>query len=44
MAWELLTQVYGIPEDRLWVSYFGGDSKTGLEPDLETRDIWLRLG
>nr|XP_042122326.1 alanine--tRNA ligase, mitochondrial isoform X1 [Peromyscus maniculatus bairdii] len=44
MAWELLTQVYGIPEDRLWVSYFGGDSKTGLDPDLETRDIWLSLG
>lgn len=44
MAWELLTQVYGIPEDRLWVSYFSGDSKTGLNPDLETRDIWLSIG
>ncbi|XP_037698724.1 alanine--tRNA ligase, mitochondrial isoform X2 [Choloepus didactylus] len=44
MAWELLTQVYGIPEDRLWVSYFGGDPKTGLAPDLESRDIWLSLG
>lgn len=44
MAWELLTQVYGIPEDRLWVSYFSGDSRTGLDPDLETRDIWLSLG
>lgn len=44
MAWELLTQVYGIPADRLWVSYFSGDSKTGLDPDLETRDIWLSLG
>ncbi|XP_028622400.1 alanine--tRNA ligase, mitochondrial [Grammomys surdaster] len=44
MAWELLTQVYGIPEDRLWVSYFSGDSKTGLDPDLETRDVWLSLG
>ncbi|XP_061052113.1 alanine--tRNA ligase, mitochondrial isoform X1 [Eubalaena glacialis] len=44
MAWELLTQVYGIPEDRLWVSYFGGDPKTGLGPDLESRDIWLNLG
>ncbi|KAM5166679.1 alanine--tRNA ligase, mitochondrial isoform 1-T1 [Callospermophilus lateralis] len=44
MAWELLTQVYGIPEDRLWVSYFGGDPKTGLDPDLESRDIWLSLG
>ncbi|XP_049749325.1 alanine--tRNA ligase, mitochondrial isoform X1 [Elephas maximus indicus] len=44
MAWELLTQVYGIPEDRLWVSYFGGDPKARLDPDLETRDIWLSLG
>ncbi|XP_059557539.1 alanine--tRNA ligase, mitochondrial isoform X4 [Myotis daubentonii] len=44
MAWELLTQVYGLPEDRLWVSYFGGDPKAGLGPDLESRDIWLSLG
>ncbi|XP_047413962.1 alanine--tRNA ligase, mitochondrial isoform X2 [Sciurus carolinensis] len=44
MAWELLTQVYRIPKDRLWVSYFGGDPKTGLDPDLESRDIWLSLG
>ncbi|XP_057556463.1 alanine--tRNA ligase, mitochondrial isoform X5 [Hippopotamus amphibius kiboko] len=44
MAWELLTQVYGIPEDRLWVSYFVGDPKAGLCPDLESRDIWLSLG
>nr|XP_060471623.1 alanine--tRNA ligase, mitochondrial isoform X2 [Panthera onca] len=44
MAWELLTQVYGIPKDRLWVSYFGGDPKAGLDPDLESRDIWLSLG
>ncbi|XP_003473879.2 alanine--tRNA ligase, mitochondrial isoform X1 [Cavia porcellus] len=44
MAWELLTQIYGIPKDRLWVSYFGGDPKAGLDPDLETRDIWLSLG
>ncbi|XP_037375714.1 alanine--tRNA ligase, mitochondrial [Talpa occidentalis] len=44
MAWELLTQVYGIPQDRLWVSYFGGDPKVGLDPDLESRDIWLSLG
>ncbi|XP_012598837.2 alanine--tRNA ligase, mitochondrial [Microcebus murinus] len=44
MAWELLTRVYGIPENRLWVSYFGGDPKAGLHPDLESRDIWLSLG
>ncbi|XP_039710133.1 alanine--tRNA ligase, mitochondrial isoform X3 [Pteropus medius] len=44
MAWELLTQVYGIPKDRLWISYFGGDPNTRLNPDLESRDIWLSLG
>ncbi|KAM4835251.1 LOW QUALITY PROTEIN: alanine--tRNA ligase, mitochondrial [Thomomys bottae] len=44
MAWELLTEVYCIPKDRLWVSYFGGDPKAGLDPDLESRDIWLSLG
>lgn len=44
MAWELLTQVYGIPKDRLWISYFGGDPQVGLDPDLESRDIWLSLG
>lgn len=44
LAWTLLTEVYHIPKDRLYVSYFGGDSKSGLGPDLETRDIWLQLG
>ncbi|XP_059838556.1 alanine--tRNA ligase, mitochondrial isoform X5 [Hypanus sabinus] len=44
MAWELLTEVYGIPPDRLYVTYFGGDSAAGLEADEETRDVWLSLG
>ncbi|KAI3858811.1 hypothetical protein MKX03_015748 [Papaver bracteatum] len=42
-AWELLTQVYKLPEDRMYVTYFGGDDKLGLEADYETRDIWLNL-
>ncbi|GJP49906.1 hypothetical protein CLOM_g9062, partial [Closterium sp. NIES-68] len=42
-AWELLTQVYKLPEDRLYATYFGGDEKLGLEPDLEARDIWLTV-
>lgn len=41
-AWELLTDVYGIEEDRLYATYFGGDEKMGLEPDLEARDFWLK--
>ncbi|KAF5102517.1 hypothetical protein DV451_001810 [Geotrichum candidum] len=43
-GWELLTKVYGIPADRLYVSYFGGEEKLGLEPDLEAKQIWLDLG
>ncbi|VDM54196.1 unnamed protein product [Angiostrongylus costaricensis] len=43
-AWELLTKVYGIPEHRLYVSYFGGDEKAGVSADNEARNIWLSLG
>ena len=43
-AWELLTEVYKMPKDRLYVTYFGGVKEKGLEPDLEARQIWLDLG
>jgi len=43
-AWEWLTQVMKVPGDRLYVTYFGGDSNAGLEPDLECKELWLRLG
>ena len=41
-AWELLTEVYKIPADRLYVTYFEGSEKEGLAPDEEARDIWLQ--
>lgn len=44
MAWELLTKVYKLPEDRLYVTYFGGDKKLNLEADLEARQYWLDMG
>lgn len=44
MALELLTTVYKIPINRLYFTYFGGDSNFGLEADIETRDIWRCLG
>ncbi|XP_044300417.1 alanine--tRNA ligase, mitochondrial [Varanus komodoensis] len=44
MAWELLTQVYEIPKDRLYVTYFEGDSSLGLNADEESKEIWLSLG
>jgi alanyl-tRNA synthetase len=39
-AWELLTQVYGLPQDRMYVSVFGGDDKDGLPKDEEAYQIW----
>ncbi|EKM54355.1 uncharacterized protein PHACADRAFT_258158 [Phanerochaete carnosa HHB-10118-sp] len=43
-SWKLLTEVYGLSKDRLYVTYFEGDSKNGLEPDLEARQLWLDQG
>lgn len=43
-AWELLTEVFKLPADRLYVTYFGGDTASGLEPDLECKSIWMNLG
>ncbi|XP_058823411.1 alanine--tRNA ligase, cytoplasmic [Topomyia yanbarensis] len=43
-AWELLTDRLKLPKDRLYVTYFGGHPESGLEPDLECREIWLKLG
>jgi alanyl-tRNA synthetase len=42
-AWELLTKVYGLPEDRFYVSIFGGDKQEGLEEDSEARSLWEQL-
>lgn len=36
-------QVYKLPIDRLYATYFGGDVKSGLAPDIEARDIWLKF-
>ncbi|KAJ3205616.1 Alanine--tRNA ligase [Entophlyctis luteolus] len=44
MAWELLTVVYGMPPERLYVTYFGGDESLGIGADLEAKQIWLELG
>ncbi|KAI3860488.1 hypothetical protein MKW92_015328 [Papaver armeniacum] len=43
-AWELLTEVYKLPTDHIYATYFGGDEKLGLEAVNEARDIWRKLG
>ncbi len=40
-AWELLTGVYGITKENLYVTVFGGDASDGLEPDNEAFEFWL---
>lgn len=39
-AWELLTEVYKIDKDILYVTIFEGDEKEGLAKDTEAYDIW----
>lgn len=39
-AWELLTKVYKLPEERLYASYFGGDSKEKMDADNEAKSLW----
>ncbi|KAI1922687.1 Alanine--tRNA ligase [Ophidiomyces ophidiicola] len=43
-SWELLTKVYGLDPDRLYVTYFEGNQDAGIEPDLETKGLWLAVG
>ncbi|MBL7717941.1 MAG: alanine--tRNA ligase [Flavipsychrobacter sp.] len=42
-SWELLTDVYKIPKDRLYVTVFEGDAKENLEKDNESYDFWKAL-
>ena len=44
LSWELLTKVYGLDPDRLYVTYFEGNEAGGLEPDLEAKEIWKSVG
>jgi alanyl-tRNA synthetase len=39
-AWELLTEVYGLPKDRLYVTVFGGDKGDNLPVDEEAKELW----
>jgi alanyl-tRNA synthetase len=41
-SWELLTDVYNIPKDRLYVSVFAGDEKENLPRDEESYSEWKK--
>ncbi|KAF5863386.1 Alanine--tRNA ligase [Aspergillus alliaceus] len=43
-TWELLTKIYGLDPQRLYVTYFEGNRDGGLEPDLEAKELWKAVG
>ena len=42
-AWELLTEEYGLPKERLYVTVFGGDEGDNLDVDQEAYDYWAEI-
>jgi alanyl-tRNA synthetase len=42
-SWELLTEVYKIPKDRLYVTYFEGDAAENLPKDEEAFTEWAKV-
>ena len=42
-SWELLTEVYKLPKDRLYATVFGGDAKENLPSDEEARNLWRQF-
>jgi alanyl-tRNA synthetase len=42
-AWELLTEVYKIPKDRLYVTVFEGDEKEGIPSSKIALECWQKL-
>ena len=42
-SWELLTEVYKIPKDRLYVTVFEGDEKENLPPSSVALQEWNKL-
>jgi alanyl-tRNA synthetase len=39
-AWELITEVWKLPKNRVWATVFEGDASDGLEADEEAENIW----
>lgn len=42
-SWELLTEVYKLPKDRIYVSVFEGNEQDGVPFDQEAWDIWKAM-
>lgn len=42
-AWELMTGVYGLPKDQLYVTIFEGDAAANISFDQEAYDRWAQF-
>lgn len=42
-AWELMTEVYGLPKDQLYVTVFEGDAAANISFDQEAHDRWAEF-
>src|SRR6476659_4196743 len=42
-SWQLLTEIYNIPIDRLYVTVFEGDAGERLPSDNESLNIWKKI-
>ncbi len=42
-AWELLTEVYKLPADKMYATVFGGDQAENLPPDDEALKYWKEI-
>ena len=42
-AWELLTEVYKLDKDSLYITVFEGDKKDGTSPDDDAANIWKQF-
>jgi len=41
-SWELLTEVYRLDKNKLYVTIFEGDEKEGIPEDTEAYSVWLK--
>ena len=40
-AWQLFTEVWKFPPDKLWATVFAGDESKNIPPDTEAEKLWL---
>lgn len=42
LTWDLLINIYGLDKNKMYVTYYEGNSKLGIPADHVSRDIWKK--